>query len=219
MRCIHKYRSTKANMHFLFSKPLKLLITQFFFLCHLGANHSTERTPLKKKGIPSCQVLQDKVKLKVDRLSQYQFSFLWSEWLHGLNVSCEPYLPKEMIIHRDIVNPPSLRVHLYKALPGYEEVTHLIASLYYTGAARGGGGQFGQWAIFFSHSLRREFHSILTPEEWKVTTQREESRPVHSIFTPKELITDVTTQGVKIEWTFTLSVPGCEGRGYHCEIG
>ena len=30
----------------------------------------------------------------------------------------------------------------------------------------------------------------------KFTTQRVESRPVHSIFTPKEVITDVTTQGV-----------------------
>ena len=38
-------------------------------------------------------------------------------------------------------------------------------------------------------------HSILPPE-WKFTTQRVESRPVHSIFTPKEVITDVTTQGV-----------------------
>ena len=46
------------------------------------------------------------------------------------------------------------------------------------------------------HSLRSEFHSILTPAEWKFTTQRVESRPVHSIFTPKEVITDVTTQGV-----------------------
>ena len=53
------------------------------------------------------------------------------------------------------------------------------------------------------HSLRSEFHSILTPVEWKFTTQRVESRPVHSIFTPKEGITDVTpshypgsTQGV-----------------------
>ena len=32
--------------------------------------------------------------------------------------------------------------------------------------------------------------------EWKCTTQRVESRPVHSIFTPKEVITDVTTQGL-----------------------
>ena len=46
------------------------------------------------------------------------------------------------------------------------------------------------------HSLRSEFHSILTPLEWKFTTQRVESRPVHSIFTPKEVITDVTTQEV-----------------------
>ena len=36
------------------------------------------------------------------------------------------------------------------------------------------------------HSLRSEFHSILTPVEWKFTTQRVESRPVHSIFTPKK---------------------------------
>ena len=46
------------------------------------------------------------------------------------------------------------------------------------------------------HSLRNEYHSILTPVEWKFTTQRMESRPVHSIFTPKEVITSVTTQGV-----------------------
>ena len=46
------------------------------------------------------------------------------------------------------------------------------------------------------HSLRSEFHSILTPVEWKFTTQRVESRPVHSIFTPKEVITDVNTEGV-----------------------
>ena len=46
-------------------------------------------------------------------------------------------------------------------------------------------------------SLRSEFHSILTPVEWKFSTQRVKSRPVHSIFTPKEVITDVTTQGVK----------------------
>ena len=46
------------------------------------------------------------------------------------------------------------------------------------------------------HSLRSEFHSILTPLELKFTIQRVESRPVHSIFTPKEVITDVTTQGV-----------------------
>ena len=45
------------------------------------------------------------------------------------------------------------------------------------------------------HSLRSEFHSILTPVEWKFTTQRVKSCPVHSIFTPKEAITDV------IEWT------------------
>ena len=46
------------------------------------------------------------------------------------------------------------------------------------------------------HSLRSEFHSILTPVEWKFTTQRVESRPVHSICTPKEVITEVTPQGV-----------------------
>ena len=46
------------------------------------------------------------------------------------------------------------------------------------------------------HSLRSEFHSILTPVVWKFTTQRVESRPVHSIFTTKEVITDVTPQGV-----------------------
>ena len=54
------------------------------------------------------------------------------------------------------------------------------------------------------HSLRSEFHSILTPVERKFTTQRVESRPVQSIFTPKEVITDATTQGVKMEWKFTL---------------
>ena len=32
--------------------------------------------------------------------------------------------------------------------------------------------------------------------EWKFTTQQVESRPVHAIFTPKEVITEVTTQGV-----------------------
>ena len=46
------------------------------------------------------------------------------------------------------------------------------------------------------HSLRSEFHSILTLVEWKCSSQRVESRPVHSIFTPKEVITDVTPQGV-----------------------
>ena len=51
------------------------------------------------------------------------------------------------------------------------------------------------WSENF-HSLRSEFHSILTPVEWKFTTQRVESRPVHSIFTPKEVITEVTPQGV-----------------------
>ena len=50
-----------------------------------------------------------------------------------------------------------------------------------------------------SHSLRSELHSNCTPVEWKFTTQRGKSRPVHSIFTPKEVITDVTTQGVKIK--------------------
>ena len=35
------------------------------------------------------------------------------------------------------------------------------------------------------HSLSSKFHSILTPEEWKFTTQQVESRLVHSIFTPK----------------------------------
>ena len=56
------------------------------------------------------------------------------------------------------------------------------------------------------HSLRSEFHWILTPVEWKFTTQRVKSRPVHSIFTPKEVITDITTQGVKIEWIEWSSV-------------
>ena len=51
------------------------------------------------------------------------------------------------------------------------------------------------------HSLRSEFHSILTLVEWKFTTQQAESRPVHSIFTPKEVITEVT-QWQK-EWKFT----------------
>ena len=63
-----------------------------------------------------------------------------------------------------------------------------------------------EWIIYsiygvkIFHSLRSEFHSILTPVEWKFTTQRVKSRPVHSIFIPKEVITDVTTQGVKTEW-------------------
>ena len=35
------------------------------------------------------------------------------------------------------------------------------------------------------HSLRSEFHSILTLVEWTFTTQGVKSRPVHSIFTPK----------------------------------
>ena len=39
------------------------------------------------------------------------------------------------------------------------------------------------------HSLRSEFHSILTTVEWKFSTQQAESRPVHLIFTPKEVIT------------------------------
>ena len=66
------------------------------------------------------------------------------------------------------------------------------------------------------HSLRSEFHSILTPVEWKCTTQRVKSRPVHSIFTPKEVITDVTTQGVtsvtnrvKIHSIFLGSIFNC----------
>ena len=42
------------------------------------------------------------------------------------------------------------------------------------------------------NSLRSEFHLILTPVEWKFTTQRVESHPVHSIFTPKEVISDVS---------------------------
>ena len=41
------------------------------------------------------------------------------------------------------------------------------------------------------HSLRSEFHSILTPVEWEFTTQRVKFRPVHSIFTPKEVVTDL----------------------------
>ena len=50
-----------------------------------------------------------------------------------------------------------------------------------------------EWRNFTSLS---EFHSILTPVEWKFTTQRVESRPVHSILTPKEVFTEVTPQGV-----------------------
>ena len=62
-----------------------------------------------------------------------------------------------------------------------------------------------EWIIHSIYGVKRfhslsEFHSILTPVEWKLTTQRVKSRPVHLIFTPKE-VTDVTTQGVKIEWT------------------
>ena len=48
------------------------------------------------------------------------------------------------------------------------------------------------YGVNIFHSLRSEIHSILTPVEWKFTTQRVESRAVHSIFTPKEVITDVT---------------------------
>ena len=55
------------------------------------------------------------------------------------------------------------------------------------------------------HSLRSEYHSILTPGEWKFTTQRVKSRPVHSIFTPKEVITDVTKYPIEwIDWFFLL---------------
>ena len=56
------------------------------------------------------------------------------------------------------------------------------------------------------YSLRSEFHSILTPEEWKFPIQRVESRPVHSIFTPKEVITEITPREWRqwpIEWKFT----------------
>ena len=51
---------------------------------------------------------------------------------------------------------------------------------------------FTRWGV--------NFHSILTPVEWKFTTQWVKSCPVHSIFPPKEVITNVTTQGVKIDW-------------------
>ena len=70
------------------------------------------------------------------------------------------------------------------------------------GATGGGGGGVPDYFISKKnqvkkfHSLRSEFHSLLTPIEWKFTTQGVESRPVHSIFTPKEVITAVTTQGV-----------------------
>ena len=57
-----------------------------------------------------------------------------------------------------------------------------------------------EWIIHSIYRVKR-FNSILTPVEWKFTTQRVKSRPVHSIFTPKEVITDVTTQRVKIKWT------------------
>ena len=43
-----------------------------------------------------------------------------------------------------------------------------------------------EWILLDSNSSRVKIHY----------TQRMESRPVHSIFTPKEVITDVTTQGV-----------------------
>ena len=61
-----------------------------------------------------------------------------------------------------------------------------------------------EWIIHSIYGVKRfhslsEFHSILTPVEWKFITQRVKSRPVHSIFTPK-VITEVTTQGVKIKW-------------------
>ena len=59
------------------------------------------------------------------------------------------------------------------------------------------------------HSLRSEYHSILTPVEWKFTSQWVESRLVHSIFTPKEVII-LTLLPIRewrqrqIEWKFTL---------------
>ena len=59
------------------------------------------------------------------------------------------------------------------------------------------------------HSLRSEFHSILTPVEWKFTTQRVESSPVHSIFTPDQKKWSPTSlprewRQWQIEWKFTL---------------
>ena len=56
------------------------------------------------------------------------------------------------------------------------------------------------------HSLRSEFHSILTPVEWKFTTQRVKSLPVHSIFTPKEVITLIRYYPYenKVNWVFFL---------------
>ena len=47
-----------------------------------------------------------------------------------------------------------------------------------------------------SDTLQKKKNSSETPVEWKFTTERVESRPVHAIFPPKEVITDVTTQGV-----------------------
>ena len=55
-------------------------------------------------------------------------------------------------------------------------------------------------AQILSKKIRVNNSMILTPVEWKFTIRRVKSLPVHSIFTPKEVITDVTTQGVKIEW-------------------
>ena len=65
-----------------------------------------------------------------------------------------------------------------------------------------------------NNSLHLWSEEISLVEEWisldsnssrvKFTTQWVESRPGHSIFTPKEVITDVTVQGVKTEWKFTL---------------
>ena len=65
-----------------------------------------------------------------------------------------------------------------------------------------------EWIISSHYGVKKfqssmsEFHSILTPVEWKFTTQRVESLPVYSIFTPKEVITEVTPQW-QIEWKFT----------------
>ena len=52
--------------------------------------------------------------------------------------------------------------------------------------------EVGPYGVKKYHWLRSEFHSILTPVEWKFTTQRVESHSVHSILTPK-----VSVIGVK----------------------
>ena len=80
------------------------------------------RHKLPSQGVASCEVLADRVILTFRHFSSNFISFIVNKFFRATKIVCHPFLPTHMTKRKLVF----LNVHLYKDLPGNEEVSDIL---------------------------------------------------------------------------------------------